>query len=200
MEPFTYPNTPHVRRHGPRGYSDYQSFQPWLRDEFTFRCVYCLTRERWHKGKYGFQVDHVIPKGKSSLHAVDYNNLVYACETCNEMKSDADGFRGPCETAYRECLQVQEDGTIVALNPEGQVLIQVLRLDNAENTQFRRLMLEVISLAHEKDAAMHSRLMGFPDDLPDLARRRPPGGNSRPEGIRESCHARRIRKELPDTY
>ena len=42
---------------GPRGYSEHENYRPWLRDEFAFRCVYCLARERWHKGEYGFQVD-----------------------------------------------------------------------------------------------------------------------------------------------
>lgn len=45
--PFNYPDAPHRRRHGPRGYADYASYRPWLRDEFTFRCVYCLLREQW---------------------------------------------------------------------------------------------------------------------------------------------------------
>ena len=44
---FVYPVERHVRRHGPLGYSDYQSFKPWLRDEFRFRCCYCLWRETW---------------------------------------------------------------------------------------------------------------------------------------------------------
>ena len=43
--PFVYPASPHVRRHGPMGYADHASFRPWLRDEFAFRCVYCLRRE-----------------------------------------------------------------------------------------------------------------------------------------------------------
>ncbi len=43
--PFRYPDGPHQRRHGPRGYASYESYRPWLRDEFAFRCVYCLTRE-----------------------------------------------------------------------------------------------------------------------------------------------------------
>jgi len=30
---FAYPDA-HDRRHGPAGYVDYQSFKPWLRDEF----------------------------------------------------------------------------------------------------------------------------------------------------------------------
>ena len=45
--PFDYPAQPHIRRHGPIGYADYASFRPWLRDEFVFRCVFCLRRESW---------------------------------------------------------------------------------------------------------------------------------------------------------
>ncbi len=42
---FDYPEPRLERIHGPAGYSTYESFRPWLRDEFTFRCVYCLKRE-----------------------------------------------------------------------------------------------------------------------------------------------------------
>ena len=47
---------------------------------------------------------------------------------------------------------------------------------------------------------LHRKLMGYPDDLPDLRGLRPPGGNMRPEGVSASCHARRERGELPETY
>ncbi len=39
MSPFIYPARPHTRRHGPQGYAGYASYRPWLRDEFSFRCV-----------------------------------------------------------------------------------------------------------------------------------------------------------------
>jgi hypothetical protein len=42
--------------------------------------------------------------------------------------------------------------------------------------------------------------MGFPDDLPDLRRLRPPAGNARPEGLEDSFFAKRRRGELPETY
>jgi hypothetical protein len=45
MTPFDYPAQPHVRRHGPIGYATAESFQPWVRDEFSFRCVYCLRQD-----------------------------------------------------------------------------------------------------------------------------------------------------------
>jgi histone H3/H4 len=65
---------------------------------------------------------------------------------------------------------------------------------------YERLLLDVISLARTKDPVLYSQLMGFPEDLPDLARKRPPGGNSRPNGISKSWRSRRVRNELPETY
>ena len=47
MSPFSYPESAHVRKHGPDGYAHYENYRPWLRDEFRFRCVYCLEREQW---------------------------------------------------------------------------------------------------------------------------------------------------------
>ena len=55
---FRYPAQPLARRHGPCGYADYQSFRPWLRDEFSFRCVYCLIREQWGRVTGEFDLDH----------------------------------------------------------------------------------------------------------------------------------------------
>ena len=40
---FDYPAPQEKRRHGPSGYRNYESYRPWLRDEFDFRCVYCLS-------------------------------------------------------------------------------------------------------------------------------------------------------------
>ncbi len=45
-----------------------------------------------------------------------------------------------------------------------------------------------------------SAWFGYPDDLPDLASLRPPGGNTLPAGIDTSHHARRSRGELPAVY
>jgi hypothetical protein len=42
--------------------------------------------------------------------------------------------------------------------------------------------------------------MSFPEDLPDLKRQRPPGRNTRPEGIEESAFAKRLNGSLPPAY
>jgi hypothetical protein len=63
---FAYPQSPHVRRHGPRGYADYKHDKPWLRDEFSFRCGYCLCRETWlSDSEAHFGVDHVLSKSQA---------------------------------------------------------------------------------------------------------------------------------------
>ena len=60
MSPFAYPAHQHVRRHGPQGYQDPASFRPWLRDEFSFRCVCCLRREAWYQA-VSLEIDHFQP-------------------------------------------------------------------------------------------------------------------------------------------
>ena len=62
MSPFVYPAQPHRRRHGPRGYAGYESYRDWLRDEFSFRCVYCLNHEQWVIAKGAFAIDHFETK------------------------------------------------------------------------------------------------------------------------------------------
>ena len=48
---------------------NYQSYKPWLRDEFQFRCVYCLWRERWHSvGEDAFSVEHLQARGSTRAH------------------------------------------------------------------------------------------------------------------------------------
>ena len=118
--PFTYADAPHVRKHGPGGYEMYQSYKAWLRDEFTFRCVYCLERERWYpNGHAGFGVDHVKPKGQPEyVHlACHYPNLVYACNRCNTAK-DGSLLLDPCEVAFgahlRQARMIASEPTPIA--------------------------------------------------------------------------------------
>src|SRR6516165_3488169 len=86
-DPFAYPVSAHGRRHAPAGYLDYQNYKPWLRDEFTFRCVYCLEREVWNPDRHAsFSADHVVPQKDAPLRVCDYTNLVYSCTRCNSYK------------------------------------------------------------------------------------------------------------------
>jgi len=54
---FDYPPAPLVRIHGPQGYARYELYRAWLRDEFAFRYVYCLSREQWGRVTGEFDLD-----------------------------------------------------------------------------------------------------------------------------------------------
>ncbi len=52
----------------------------------------------------------------------DYDNFVYACRRCNSAKRDV-ATLDPTKVAMGEHLQIDTDGQIRALSPEGKVLI-----------------------------------------------------------------------------
>ena len=199
-QPFAYPTTAHEYRHGP-GYNDYESCRPWLRDEFDFRCVYCLFREQWCP-ILSFHLDHFIPQAVDESRSTDFGNLVYSCPSCNSRKS-AKTPPHPGLHLRADTVTVKEDGTIEGHTDEARRIIRQLDLDAADYNEFRETEIANVALARERTtgqyAGQYQRLMGYPKDLPDLARLRPPT-NTRPEGVQQSAYARRQRGELPDVY
>jgi hypothetical protein len=116
MMGFEYPTSPHARRHGPAGYKDYSSYRDWLRDEFTFRCVYCLHREQWTSRGATFHVEHFIPASVDPDGEREYSNLLYACTTCNQTKEAILGLPNPCLAGvYCEWRQSKNAETAKAL-------------------------------------------------------------------------------------
>lgn len=69
---FDYPTLRAQRRHGPAGYAEVDSYRPWLRDEFAFRCVYCLKRETWGQVTFEFELDHFKPQSLNPQLKLDY--------------------------------------------------------------------------------------------------------------------------------
>lgn len=198
-QPFTYPVTVHIRKHGPCGYTDYGSYRDWLRDEFSFRCVFCCKRERWDLMTGIWDIDHFVPQYISPDRKLDYENLLYVCHTCNLVKSKKIA-PDPCEIAFGACVEVHEDGSIAALNDNGQTLIDTLKLDNDDHRKYRRLIIATLRSLAIHDTQVYTLWMRYPDDLPDLRALEPPAGNTRPDGINDSFFARRTRGELPEIY
>lgn len=202
---FRYSNRPHIRRHGPRGYRDYHSYKPWLRDEFDFGCVYCLWRERWcADGDHAFGVDHVFPQTIHPQQIHDDENLVYACNGCNAFKQDVAIVVNPCEEGFGHHLEIQPDGRVQALTARGAEQIALCRLNRPRLLESRRMMMETLRLLEsspkEEARELLQFLRGFPDNLPRLSGLRPPDGNVRPESVVHSYDEKRRRGELPATY
>ncbi len=199
MTEFDYPPTPLQRKHGPQGYPEHGRYRPWLRDEFSFRCVYCLSREQWGRALGEFEIDHFVPQKFNPDQAAVYDNLVYSCARCNRVKS-AQNVPDPMTAFMTGNLRIQPDGTLESYSPDAESLVLKLDLNSSEMVEWRLLWIRIIELAREHDLDLHRRLMGFPANLPNLGRHRPPGGNSRPDGITNSYFALRARGELPAIY
>ena len=198
MSPFVYPDSPFVRRHGPNGYTSYENYRPWLRDEFVFRCVYCLKREQWGVLKAAYHIDHFHPQARRPQAALDYDNLLYACASCNTAKGDAE-VPDPCTCLLENRVVVSADGSISGTTREARRIIAKLGLDSPDYREFRMLFIGIVQLAAEHDVNCFRMLMKYPDDLPDLAALQPPQ-NSRPQGIHDSFHAQREKGVLSITY
>lgn len=181
--PFQYPLTPLVRKHAPSYEPKWEPYREWLRDDFDFRCIYCLQRERWGKRRAVFAIDHIVPRAEGGAPC-DYGNLAYACASCNSAKSDS-AVPHPEQHAYGKCVEVDEEGRIRAKNREGKLLIRALRLDDEENTGFRRVRIQELKSHAENAPELFERLMSFPEDLPDLQSKQPPR-NAKPDSWKQS--------------
>src|SRR5262245_2027772 len=117
---FSYPATAHLRRHGPRGYLEDEHYKPWLRDEFTFRCLYCRCREVWFPdGDRNFSVEHLTPTSLAPPGLTDYDSLVYACCQCNAARGATSLPLDP-RGALSHHLEVTREGSSMAGRPKAR--------------------------------------------------------------------------------
>ncbi len=205
QEVFAYPVESLSRKHGPAGYKNYQSYKPWLRDEFAFRCVYCLSRERWTPdGQNAFSCDHVEPQSAAPERILDYENLVYACCSCNSCRQDLPLPLDPTAGALGAHLKVSETGEVIAEGPEGEKFIGLCQLNRPVLVDFRRRLIRLMDLLDgelsEDDRLAIIDFLRYPDDLPDLSKLQPPGKNSKVDSEKESCFARQALGELTEVY
>jgi hypothetical protein len=199
MMGFEYPTVPHARRHGPAGYTDYGSYRDWLRDEFIFRCVYCLQREQWCGRGTTFHIDHFTPVAADEDRECEYENLLYACATCNEAKNAIRDVPNPCEVPFRDCLRILPNGHVEALNDDGEKLRRILGLDSDKSVAYRSRWMRTIEMLRTTAPDLYQEFMGFPDDLPDLRKKRV-SNNTKPEGVANCYFALRERGLLPPMY
>jgi hypothetical protein len=209
---FIYAPEPHQRKHGPTGYPNYKEYKPWLRDEFTFRCVYCMERELWYPDRdASFSADHVEPQKDAPLRVCDYTNLVYSCTRCNSYKRRV-RLIDPTAVGFGMHLRVDEKTGcihVVQINGkpsrEGELIVRLLHLNEDPAISNRRYAIDLLALKRdfpddERVLRLFLQYFGYPEDLPDLRGRRPPDGN-RFKGSELLCYrAIRDDKRLSETY
>jgi hypothetical protein len=191
---FHYPLQSHVRRHGPV-YDTTESYRDWIRDEFTFRCVYCLQREKWGKLTGGYEIEHWKPRSHHPDLELAYDNLFYACSSCNKKKL-TNAIPDPGSHFTRESVSVASDVSIRGTTPEAQAIIDALCLDSHEYRKFRYFWLQIYdAVVQSEDEHLLDLLLGFPKDLPNLETKKP-NDNTRPDGVQQSWFAKRERGEM----
>ncbi|WP_442507606.1 HNH endonuclease [Novipirellula sp. SH528] len=195
---FDYPEKRSQRRHGPAGYRRCESYRPWLRDEFCFRCIYCLKREAWGQVTGEFELDHFEPQSVSPQRRLDCANLVYACSRCNLVKS-GHLTNDPFEWLTHRTVTSYIDGSIASEDPETRRLLLQLDLDSPALRGWRQIWIRIVHLAEQEDSDLAQLLTGFPSHLPDLSRLKPPSNESL-EGVDQSWHAKHRRGELPQCF
>jgi hypothetical protein len=199
---FTCLATPHRRKHGPRGYMSYESYRDWLRDEFSYCCVFSLIRETWLGRSANFDIDLLEPKAARPDLTCEYDNLLYLMHRLNLLRGTR-RVPDPCQVALGQCLRVHTKGDglgyVETLNTVGERIVSVFRLNSADAIEERAKWLRILRNVALTDEQLFRELIGYPANLPDL-RGKEPEGNVRPSGLQESAHHLLQLAQLPEWY
>lgn len=155
IDPFSYPSKLHVREERPARYSRYQAYKPALTREFRGQCVYCLS-VMMPEESGRFCVEHYRPKSKFPLLAVEYSNLLLACDRCNLAKSDYwsdkqdEKILNPCEDKMSQHLTTLKDYSINPNSKRGKRNVVLLNLDREGCKRQKQMLMRAAKGAIEK--------------------------------------------------
>lgn len=126
-------------------HSNYRDYRPFLREDFGKRCGYCNDYDTFRIDRY--EIDHFVPVTLDKDRKTDYSNLVYACKSCNNSKSDTwptgdtgnpnDGKIGwidPCSKEYAMQFERDEYGAIIPKTDMGEWMFENLKLWKAQHS------------------------------------------------------------------
>ncbi|MGF1463762.1 MAG: HNH endonuclease [Maricaulaceae bacterium] len=118
-----------------------------LRRETKDKCAYCESRVT--VVAHG-DIEHVTPKSVKPEHTFEWNNLTFACQICNQNKSDKENIFDPYNDSMTEIVflappyligrSIQTQRTIIQLDLNRPALIE----DRVAHTKDFSLALEAI--------------------------------------------------------
>ena len=142
----------------------YEAYRALLRQDFEFRCAYCLRHEFFFGGGEAGEIDHFRPRHLFPNLENEYRNLYWSCRKCNAIKggtwpSEAQAERGlrfldPCAENSDDHWQTHPDGTVTALTTVGRYTVRHIRLDRPTLTQFRRFLFALQVRVRAVEAAL----------------------------------------------
>lgn len=139
-----------LRRSITREVTHYSSHRDDLIIDFKERCGYCNDVHFYRIAS--FEIDHFIPRVKNKQPFLtiktetDYSNLIYACKSCNNAKSNKwptndeniphrndEGFIDPCIPDYDNQFIRLPNGQIRAITNLGGWMLKALKLDKPQH-------------------------------------------------------------------
>jgi hypothetical protein len=196
---FTYPQKPHRRKHGPR-YTSYESYRDWLRDEFSFRCVFSLVRETWPWASGNFDIDHLEPQASHPDEICKYDNLLYLQHRINLIRGKRP-IPDPCRIALGKCIGIITNGDrigqIETFNETGERIVSVFKLNSDDAVANRTKWLGIMRSLARTDEGLFRQFVGYPTELPDLRKMRNKE-NTRKAGLKKSARVLQALGRLPE--
>ena len=145
-----------ARRHSPPA-ADYETYRPCLRWEFGFSCAFCLCHEvdLMLGGVEGWaitQIEHFVPKSRTTSLRDVYSNCFYICRRCNNARGvaaniDADGRKllNPCVTVWRKHFTlVNGELRFRADDKDAEYTCKAYKLNDPVKVRLRRLRSRAI--------------------------------------------------------
>ena len=144
------------RRETPPGpFKHYSAYRPFVREDFSECCAYCLLHEFLAAGQENFELDHFRPRSLARFVSLadDFYNLYYACRPCNHAKgstwpapsleADGYGFVDLCAETFSAHFQERADGSWQPLSRRAEYTLARLRLNRTHLVKIRRYLREI---------------------------------------------------------
>ncbi|WP_202921808.1 HNH endonuclease [Anatilimnocola aggregata] len=122
-----------------------------IREHYGGCCAYCRSAEDLTVSI--FEIEHIEPRAAGGL--TKFENLCFACPTCNRYKADRLMAEDPQSRAAVKPFHPQRDrwedhfgwsvdsAEILALTPCGRAKIELLRMNRSQLVRVRRLWVEM---------------------------------------------------------
>lgn len=143
---------------------EYEAYRPYLRQDFEYRCAYCLRHEFFFGGGEAGEIDHHRPRHLFPGLTAQYGNLYWSCRRCNAVKggkwpsAEQIGrglrFLDPCAEDHDDHWRTRADGTLEPVTSIGQYTVRQMRLDRPTLTQFRQFLHQLQERVRAIEAAL----------------------------------------------
>lgn len=139
---------------------DYTKFRPFVREDFSECCAYCLLHELLAGGRRNFELDHFRPKSlpQFAILIKDFFNLYYTCHVCNNLKGKAwpspeaealgYGFVDLCRDVFSTHFKEEETGHWQSLTFAGQYTEERLNLNSKHLITIRGKLRNIARLCN----------------------------------------------------